>query len=87
MLDRLELYHKQPQLYLPGLVLSHYIDYQGKRLQTNVSLRLYIDQGEGIGQQLKFAAKQLDDRVTFHTSCMSVDQNSDLPTPSEHDQT
>ena len=53
---------------------------------TLASSMLDTDQGEGIQEQFKVAAKQLDDRVNFHTSHVSVDEYSDLPTPLEHDQ-
>ena len=38
---------------------------------TNVSLDLDTDQGEGVEGQIKFAAKKLDDRMSFHMSSVS----------------
>ena len=49
-----------------------------------VCSELDTDQGEEITQKLKFAAKQLNDKLQLHTSGVS-DELSKLPTTSEHD--
>ena len=62
----------------PTIVVIH--------IGTNVSSELETDKGEGIWEKVRFAAKQLDDRVNFQNACVSVDEYSELPTPPEHDQ-
>ena len=54
--------------------------------RKHVSSELDTDQGEGMTQKLKFAAKQLNDRVHLHTSGV-LDEFSELPTTPEHDET
>ena len=44
----------------------------------NVSSEIDADQGEGNRDQLKFAVKQLNDRVHFSTSPVSGDEYNDF---------
>ena len=54
-------------------------------IKKNVSSELEPDQGEGIRNKLKFAARQLNDRIQLHTLGGS-EEYSELPTTLEHDQ-
>ena len=51
---------------------------------VSLNLDLDTDQGEGITQKLKYAAKQINDKIILHTSGAS-DEFSDIPTTSEYD--
>ena len=54
--------------------------------KKHVSYELDTEQGEGITEKLKFAAKQLNERIQLYTSGVSG-EFSELPTTFEHDQT
>ena len=47
--------------------------------KKHLSSELGTDQGEGITEKLKFAAKQLNDKIQLQTSGVS-NEFSDLPT-------
>ena len=60
------------------------LDMNWAHTNKHVSSELDIDQGEGIKQKLKFAARQFNDRMLLHTSGVS-DEFTELPTTLEHD--
>ena len=55
------------------------------QIGTSVSSELDTDQGEGIWEQLRYAAKQLDERVNLHTYHVPIDEYSDFPNPPKND--
>ena len=54
--------------------------------KKHVSSELDTDQGEGITQKLKFAAKQLNDGIHWNASGI-LGEFSELPTTPDHDLT
>ena len=55
-------------------------------MKKHVIFELDTDQGEGKTKKVKFAARQLNDKIQLHISGVS-DKYSELTTTSEHDQT
>ena len=53
--------------------------------KKHVNTELDTDQGEGVIQKLKFAAKQLNDKIHLHTSGKS-DKFKELPTTPKYDE-